>query len=477
MYIPKILTNSFVYTVLGVLQKAINFFLLPLYTIYLTPADYGVINVVMSIASFFSFFFTLSLQGASTRFNFKYADDSEKVRKIWGTNFLAICFNSLLWGILIFLTHRFVLDKISGDIAFYPYLLIGLLTTLLSPLYLYYQAYLQAKQKALAFSINSLLFLFVTILSTILLVVFLRMEALGVLIANLIVNSIFVIYVIIVFSYKVRLRIDAELLKESLSYSLPLLPHNLSGWVNGMLDRLFINKLVNAASVGLYSIGNQFGFIINTLGLGINQAFVPWFFEKEKSEVGCKQIVHMANIGIGILLIISFSISIFAKEILFLMTSPSYHVAWKIIPVLCYANLFDCFYYFFVAVLFLNKTSHLSYVTFSSAIIGAIINYVFILNLGYMGAAYSLLFVQLVKSIVVLILSLKKRPDIDYKWKIYYSETVFSLVVFFFLNNYIDFQSLWEIIGVKILLLLFFVVAVYLFNRRSVKVILSLFNR
>lgn len=57
MAIPRILRNSGLYSFVSFLQKGAAFFLLPVYTAYLTPEDYGTLSVIQALVSFFLFFF------------------------------------------------------------------------------------------------------------------------------------------------------------------------------------------------------------------------------------------------------------------------------------------------------------------------------------------------------------------------------------------------------------------------------------
>ena len=52
MIISKIIRNSGIYSVLNLLQKGINFLLIPILTVYLTTYDYGVVAVVTAINAF-----------------------------------------------------------------------------------------------------------------------------------------------------------------------------------------------------------------------------------------------------------------------------------------------------------------------------------------------------------------------------------------------------------------------------------------
>ena len=96
MKIPKILQNSAIYTVIMVLQKGISFFLMPLYTAFLSPADYGVIGVVTSVSSLMAVFITLGLEAAAARFYYQNNKDEVKSKLVYGNVALVILANSLL---------------------------------------------------------------------------------------------------------------------------------------------------------------------------------------------------------------------------------------------------------------------------------------------------------------------------------------------------------------------------------------------
>ena len=56
MTVNKILKNSSLYTFCALLQKGTGFLLLPIYTTYLKPEDYGIMNLITSITGFLSIF-------------------------------------------------------------------------------------------------------------------------------------------------------------------------------------------------------------------------------------------------------------------------------------------------------------------------------------------------------------------------------------------------------------------------------------
>ena len=152
--LPKIFKNSAIYSIVTLMQRGIAFFLLPLYTAFLTPEDYGTINVVLAVSSFLSQLIMMALQGAATRFHYN-TDDEEKRRVLWGTITTLVIISTIGWTAVFFILHRYLVDPFVGTVEFYPYLVLGLINTALAPLYVLFQSSLQARQNAVQYGINT----------------------------------------------------------------------------------------------------------------------------------------------------------------------------------------------------------------------------------------------------------------------------------------------------------------------------------
>jgi O-antigen/teichoic acid export membrane protein len=453
----KFLKNSGIYIVVSILQKAIGFFLLPLYTAFLTPDDYGILNVVLSISSLLSVFFILSLNGAASRFHYIYLDDELHIKKIWGTLCLFVIINSLFFGAFFIILHRLLLDPFTKGIAFFPFLFLGIISTILSPLYLFFQTYLQTKQDGIKYGINMTLNCLLNICLTILFVVVFRMSVLGVLLASCITSIIFFIYVLILFIPRITLSFDKIILKSSLNYSLPLVPHSLSSWLMAMVDRIFVNNIKGKAETGLYSVGYQFGNIINVLTSAVNQAYVPWFFEREKKgEI--QQIIKVAEILTLIYCFIALGISLFAIDILKIMVSTNFQSAWRFTPFISFAYVFSGLYYFYVNILFLKQTKWIPVITFGSAIVGIIFNILLIPLVGSIGASISCLFSLFFSSILALFLSIRAEKIRFKYFRMYFYVFIFfiaSLIIFFPVCIKSSYLFILKVILFFILLLIF----------------------
>ena len=324
VHIPRIFKNSAIYSIVTMLQKGMSFFLLPLYTAFLSPEDYGVINVVLAVSSLLSQLIMLALNGAATRFHYN-TNDEDKRKVLWGTITTLVLLSTIGWTAVFFCLHKYIVDPFVGDIEFYPFIVLGLINTAIAPLYILFQSYLQASQNAIKYGFNVLSNFFVNIGLAVLFIAYFRMGALGMLLANVVTSLIFFIYVIIAFLPKLKLGIDQNVSKASFKYALPLMPHQLSMWGAGTIDRLLLNGLKGKDDTGLYSVANQFGSVVGSIAFAVNQAFVPWFYEQlGDSKQGINRIVKVADVAIIGYCIIALFISLFAPEILTLMVTEEY---------------------------------------------------------------------------------------------------------------------------------------------------------
>lgn len=414
--VKKVLKNSSIYGVVSILQKAIGFFLLPLYTSYLNPRDYGITAVVGAIVSFLSVFYMLSLNASISRFYFDYNEDEEKLKEFWGTNILFVIINSLVVSCIIIIFHRSLIGPFTKGVDFYPYIFLGLISITLNPIYSIFQSTLQAEQNGKKYGINNFLYFLVNLILTIVLVTYFKLQAKGVLLAASITDIIFFIYTLIDFLPKVKLKMNRRYLKKSIAYSFPLIPHSLAGWTMSMIDRLFLNGMKTTVAVGIYNIGFQFGNIINILSTAVNQAYVPWFFEKmkkgEKEEI--IKFVEYAVVGYGF---VAMCISLFGQDVLKIMVSKNFRDGWVVIPFIAFAYVFNGIYYFFVNPLFYNKTStkFVPIGTFSSAIINCVANAFLIPQYGIIGAAVASILSSFFSSVLILNIMLKvEKVDLKY---------------------------------------------------------------
>ncbi|MGE4283583.1 MAG: lipopolysaccharide biosynthesis protein [Clostridia bacterium] len=405
-----VLANSFYYTFSSFLVKAFGFFLLPVYTEYLSPGDYGITNLVHSFLSVATFLVSFSLYAAIPRFYVEYKEDQEKVKSLIGSIITFTFIMGLLFFVVSSLFSKVIIRFLFTGIPFYPYVLIALITLLFQSLHTIHENVLKAIQKGrFLASLSVIIFLLQTGI-TIVFVVILKLGPVGVLLSQAIVSFLYSIFMVSDLRKRnlLSFSFNWKLLKRALSYSIPIIPHNLSTSIAAFVSKIFINNSASLASVGLYGIAMQFGSLIDLFQTSVNKAFSPWFFNVLHEGKGKSDIDQMefAKILLSLYSVIYLGIGLFSQEAILLMTHSRYTLAWKVVPILVVAFSVKSIYYFYVNILFYHQEAarKIFYASLTGSFLDISLAAVLIPRFGMYGAALSFLIAKVCIVVIVVLL-------------------------------------------------------------------------
>lgn len=393
--IKRISKNSLGFTLGALLTQAVTFFLLPIYTRYLTPADYGIISlaaVLYSVLSILSFF---GMRSAIGRYYYEYCNNPREFKEYISTLWIAIVFFGLILAIILTFTGGYLFPIIIPDVLFYPYILLVIWTVFLSiPLNLLLSL-LQMKEDSFKYSILCVAQFITNTVTIILFVVNFREGALGSLKGQFIGTFVFFIVSLICLRKDLSLIFSRKKFIESLDIGLPLFPHELAGWVTTLLNRIFLSNYTTLTIVGLYTLGYQFGSLMSMFTSAINFAWVPYFMStaRNEGETAKPRFAGLVVYYQCFIFFIGLGIILFSSNVIRIMTTPSFYPSMYIIPFIVIGFLFDGFYYIWANnLVFAKKTRYLAFSTITGAIINIILSIFLIQQFGIYGAAYTMLF-------------------------------------------------------------------------------------
>lgn len=416
----KVVLNSIIYVFNNMLIRAFNFLLLPFYTTYLSTQDYGTINLVTSFQVVASYIVAFSLYSYVIRYYVDIKDDREKVKRFFGTIILFVFFSGVVFSTIISVFNSFFIELIFKGIDFYPTLLISLIGLIFSCEYAIYQYILKGMENAKKSSVTSIMYFFLDLSLTVYFVAFMGWGANGVLMAALIANLVFFIYLLIDLKKNnlIKFCIDKKMLIDGLKYSIPLLPHNLSTQITSLVSKIFINNSFSLTSVGLFGLASQFGAITDMIQSSVNISFQPWFYDQlNKREEGYKKsIVQLSDILVWCYGIIFLLIALFSQEAILLFTNQNYYKAWTVVPLIIIPYSIKTMYYFYINILLYHKkaTKFIFVATLSSSIINIILSAIFIPMFDMYGSALADLFAMGIRVGIIVALS-KQFDDVGYK--------------------------------------------------------------
>lgn len=362
----KVVKNSVLYSVAQMFIKALGLIMLPLYTStkFVPAKDYGEYSLLSQFVTLAVFFISLSLNHAAIRFYGEFKDDNKKVKRFFGT---ILTFVTLLGAVvmLIFVIFRKPLTNLLfTGIPFFPSVVLSLLSMVFYCIYNMYQGYLQSMQEGWKFARNGMGFVLTHLVMNVVFIVLLRKVKIGsyslggingLMLSLTISYAAFAfigIYDLVHRKY-VEVCIDRQMLKLSLKYALPLVPHSFANNMAAYIPKVFLNKVDKAAAIvqisftAIHSVAMQFSSIIDVAQSAINNAQRPWFNEKMKmGEKGKAEIVDFTMVAMRLVVVVCLAAGLFSQEIVLIVArSDAYYEAWKIVPIFALVHAVKCIYY------------------------------------------------------------------------------------------------------------------------------------
>ncbi len=412
--------NSIFYVVADFLSRGLHFILLPIYTIFLTTEDYGIQNIITSFNSVMCYVILLCLDSAALRFYSEYKDDKYTMKRFYGTAMSIICFFAVAVVIGCIFLQGILSKLVFKGIEFYPYVILGLTILVLDSIYTLHRRILEAQQKGKTVAVVGFLaVLFSSIITLVMIGVF-KLGIYGVLIATLCTSLATVCFAVIDIKKNDMLTVcfDKILAKKMLSYSLPLIPHQISGYLATLISKIFLNTSNSLSTVGLYGIATQFSSVVDLFQDSVSRAYRPWLFEKlENKDVLQKlEIQNISTLLISLYTVIYVGLGLFAQEIILFMTASNYHSAWRVVPILVVAMSFRSVYYFYLAqCLYYTRTSNKIFIASITANLSNIVAAsVLVPKYGMYGSAMASLISIVINTCIMIILN-KPNGDIGYK--------------------------------------------------------------
>ena len=176
----------------------------------------------------------------------------------------------------------------------------------------------------------------------------------------------------------------------SLSLSLPLIVHQMASEILNVSDRVMIGKYIGNSEVGIYSTIYSFGSISMIIWSAINMAYIPYLFKNIEDEKERSSIQETSSFIIAVYGCIVSLISLFAPDIIRILTTKDYLEACDLVPPIAAGIFFIAVSNLYSNVLiYYKKTNYIMIATVIGAFLNLFLNYVGIRMLGYKIAAYT----------------------------------------------------------------------------------------
>jgi len=376
----QLVKNVGLFVISSIATKLISFFLLPIYTKYLTTTEYATIDMAIVVQSLLWPIFSLALTDGLLRFALDKDYDKKKVFSI--CNLLIVPGFIGAWVIIEFIKYDEILFQYRN--YFFVYYFVVSLNS-------YYATFARTIGKIKLIVLNSVLSsLLIAGLNIVLLVKF--GTGIDGFFCSLILGNAISAFLYFVFGNYINYlgfsKIDKKIAKEILIYSIPMIPNTIFWWINSSLDKFCLTMLIDLSAVGLYSVAGKISSALNLVISVFSQAWSISVFSEYKNNDAEGFFLNVYNFYNFIVLSMAFILILFVKPIASIFFSNDFYVAWKYVPTLVIAFYYSALNTYWGSMFTANKkTNIIFYTTGAGAIVNLILNICLIKNFGVIGAA------------------------------------------------------------------------------------------
>lgn len=380
----KLINNSIIFTVGSFGSRMISFLMVPLYTHFLSTREYGTVDLMNVTISLLIPILTLELGQTALRFLIDAKNITEE-NKIFSNISTQIIIVTALTLLALPILNYFNLFG-SYTVMFSILLLLRVGNDL-------YSQYIRGIGRVKEFAINGILMTLVTVISNIVLLVFLNFKVEGYILSLILAALVSNIYLLYVSDGIKRIKVynpDKALFQEMLTFSLPIIPNTAMWWIINSSTRYFILYFVGAAGNGIYAIASKIPSIISMATGIFSQAWQLSSFEEYESGSKDEFYTKVFNIYSLFLLVAGSAILVILKPLISILVEDSYYESWQVAPFLILGVIYQSFSSFLGTNYTASKETKGTFTTSVYAgIISLITSFILIPNIGLIGAGVS----------------------------------------------------------------------------------------
>ncbi|HET8647681.1 MAG TPA: polysaccharide biosynthesis C-terminal domain-containing protein [Vicinamibacteria bacterium] len=385
--------QSLVYGSADAFAFALNVLLLPVYSSYLSAAQYGALALLLLFGSLAKIVVRLGLDAGFFRVHYDLEDEGER-RRLAGTAALFSALAAALFLALVALLRGPLTRALFGGgegaaPAHWVVLVaadVSLGALLFVPLNL-----LRIQDRPRLFSALSV---FRHGLNAALKVWLLARGGgvEGVLWGDLLSTGALVLAVLPLLRGQAVPALSRPLLREMLGFGLPKVPHGLMVQVQNLADRKVLDLFVTRAEVGLYHVGYTIGGAVKFALSAFEPAWGPFVYSRLRQPDAPRTLARVASWAFAAFVLAALGVSVFAGELLALLTprNPTLRAGAVVVPVVALAYLLHgLFLLTSVGIGVARAARRYPLITAAAAAVNLLANVVLIPRLGILGAAWA----------------------------------------------------------------------------------------
>ncbi|MCP9485820.1 MAG: lipopolysaccharide biosynthesis protein [Gaiellaceae bacterium MAG52_C11] len=328
--------HSAIYGLGGIVSRVIAVFLLPLYTRYLEPSDFGAVGLLVGLSAVLVTILRAGISSAFFRFYFDAKDSAERLlvlrTSFWFT--MASATAGLAAGLLLAepLADLLLLDDANLVRAAF----VGIWAQMN---YEQLTALFRVEERSGLFVVASLANIAITIATTLVLVVGYDQGALGVIVGNFIGTLVVYLALLGFRRAQLGLQLSRPLLREMNRFGVPLVPSALALIALSFGDRFFLNELVGAAEVGRYELGVRIASAMVLLITAFRTAWPAFAYSIEDDDEAKRTYAFVLTYLVAAASWLALALGLLSPWLVRLLATPEYYEGGRVVALLAFGSV------------------------------------------------------------------------------------------------------------------------------------------
>lgn len=370
-------------------SRLLGLLMLPLYTRWLGPQEYGTVDVVNTYAMLLVSVVVWCI--ADAIFVIPKNGTKEEKESYYSTGWLFSFLGFAITAILFFFLDsifksRGIENSFASNLWYIYFIMLG---TFLQQ---YTQQFTRCIDKMIVYSVTGIVHTFFLALFSFLFIPRYGVE--GYIVAYVIAYVLSAAYSFLFsgsYKYVVVTKINKESLKTLLKYSIPLIPNTAMWWLVSGLNRPLIEANIGMEANGILAVANRIPGIIGMLFTIFNNAWIISMME----EFGKKDFVSFFNTAVRCVMfpsiLASIILSVFMKPLIMLLADSAYIEAYKYAPIAIMAVVLSNFSGLIGGVFAAKKQSkYFFYSSLWAALTSVVFMLILIPTFGFYGATIAM---------------------------------------------------------------------------------------
>jgi len=423
--------HTSIYGVTEIFARFIGFMMIPFYTHYLSPADYGISELVAITEEIINLVMGMGISNAIYRFYYDRSESADS-RTVMSTAIIGVSITCFFGMLLLYLFSSKISLLALGSEEYTLYINLSIGSLWFGQIINIVYTYIRVTESSRLYAILSLSRLFFALSLNIFLIAVLQWGVLGLFASNLISAALFSVFTLPFVIRKVGVAFSLELGKKMLRYSLPMVPTSVASLSVNIADRFFVRAFLSLADAGIFSLGHRLGSICFYLvRVPFMQIWDPRRYALYSEGAPPEFFARVTTYFFGLILFVGLGISLFVQDIIKIISPMNYWNAAIYVPaiVVCWI-IYALADHVAFGILVSKKTEYWTYVNLLMGAMNLLLNYIFISRFGVWGAILAR-FIPIVFQIVFLYVIGNWFFKIPFEWARMASLFVITAFLFF----------------------------------------------